>query len=167
VPGGRLDPAAIERIEVRAYARCAMLAEKAVVSSFGARFSIPFGVATMIYHGGPDLENFEDAAVANPVIQSLARRVFVTENPEYTKVSLGMQKTDMKITFRDGRTCEAHADYIRGEPQNPHPPEALRSKFIRLTRDTWGEAHAARVHDAIMGVAPGTSFQAFADENRL
>jgi 2-methylcitrate dehydratase PrpD len=144
-----------------------MLDRQDIDTSFGARFSIPFGVATMIYHGGPDLENFEDAAVANPVIQSLARRVFVTENPEYTKVSLGMQKTDMKITFRDGRTYEAHADYIRGEPQNPHPPEALRRKFIRLTRDTWGEAHAAAVHYAIMGAAPATPFRAFAEANRL
>jgi 2-methylcitrate dehydratase PrpD len=144
-----------------------MLDRQDVTTSFGARFSIPFGVATMIHHGGPDPENFEDAAVANPVIQSLARRVFVTENPEYTKVSLGMQKTDMKITFRDGRTYEAHADYIRGEPQNPHPPEALRRKFIRLTRDTWGEEHASRVHAAMLEADPQEGFVQFSDRNRL
>jgi 2-methylcitrate dehydratase PrpD len=166
-PGGKIDPESIERIDFSTYFHAKMLDRQDIDTSFGARFSIPFGVATMIYHGGPDLENFEDAAVANPVIQSLARRVFVTENPEYTKVSLGMQKTDMKITFRDGRTYEAHADYIRGEPQNPHPPEALRRKFIRLTRDTWGEAHAAAVHYAIMGAAPATPFRAFAEANRL
>ena len=165
--GGRIDPESIERIDFSTYFHAKMLDRQDITSSFGARFSIPFGVASMIFHGGPDLENFEDAAVANPVIQSLARRVFVTENPEYTKASLGMQKTDMKVTFRDGRTYEAHADYIRGEPQNPHPAAALRDKFIRLTRDTWGADHAARVHEAIMTAPPATAFARFAEDNRI
>jgi len=166
-PGGRIDPESIERIDFDTYFHAKMLDRQDITTSFGARFSIPFGVATMIYHGAPDLENFEEAAVANPVIQALARRVFVTENPDYTQASLAMQKTDIKITFRDGRTYEAHADHIRGEPQNPHPPEALRRKFIRLTRDTWGEAHAARVHEAILNTSSVVSFRTFAQEYRL
>src|SRR5690606_36523075 len=46
VAGGRLDPSQIDRIEVRAYMLAAMLAEKRIVSSFGARFSVPFAVAS-------------------------------------------------------------------------------------------------------------------------
>jgi len=48
VPGGKLVVQDIERIEVRTYMLAAMLAEKRVVSSFGARFSVPFALASIL-----------------------------------------------------------------------------------------------------------------------
>ena len=54
VPGGRIDVAQIERIEVRAYMLAAMLAGKNIVSSFGARFSVPFALASILVHGCSD-----------------------------------------------------------------------------------------------------------------
>jgi len=153
--GGAIDPDTIERIDFSTYVHAKMLDRQDASTSFGARFSIPYGVAAILVLGRVDPDNTSEATVADPRIQALARRVFVAENPEYTRASLAMQKTDMRITFRDGRTVEAHADYIRGEPENPHPPAALRAKFIRLTRDTWGESQAATVYDRLMD-APGS-----------
>ena len=46
VPGGRLDPAQIVILNVSAYMLAAMLQEKSVQTSFGARFSVPFALAT-------------------------------------------------------------------------------------------------------------------------
>ncbi len=66
VAGGRLDIAQIERIEVRAYMLAASLAGKNIVSSFGARFSVPFALASILYHGRSGLKSFDEAAVANP-----------------------------------------------------------------------------------------------------
>ena len=70
VPGGRLDPAEIASLDVRAYMLAAMLQEKSVQTSFGARFSVPFALASIIVHGRSGLESFDDAAVANPAIQA-------------------------------------------------------------------------------------------------
>lgn len=165
--GGSIDPDSIERIDFSTYFHAKMLDRQDVSTSFGARFSIPYGVAAILVLGRVDPDNTSEAAVADPRIQSLARRVFVTENPDYTRVSLAMQKTDMRITFRDGRVFEARADYIRGEPEYPHPPAALRSKFIRLTRDTWGESHAARVYDRLMDAPGSEPFGRLASELRL
>jgi Tripartite tricarboxylate transporter family receptor/MmgE/PrpD C-terminal domain len=59
----RLNISEIERIEVRAYMLAAILAEKKVVSSFGARFSIPFALASILFHGRSGIGSFDDAAV--------------------------------------------------------------------------------------------------------
>jgi 2-methylcitrate dehydratase PrpD len=48
MPGRRLEPDAIARIDVRAYMLAAMLKERAVRTSFGARFSVPFALASII-----------------------------------------------------------------------------------------------------------------------
>ena len=69
VPGRRLDPTQIERIEVRAYMLAAMLANKSITTSFGARFSIPFALASIITHGRSGLASFDEKAVANPTVQ--------------------------------------------------------------------------------------------------
>ncbi|MGZ5159265.1 MAG: MmgE/PrpD family protein [Burkholderiales bacterium] len=74
VPGGRLEVTRIERIEVRAYMLAALLAEKNIVSSFGARFSVPFALASILVHGRSGLKSFDDDAVANPQVQALTRR---------------------------------------------------------------------------------------------
>jgi 2-methylcitrate dehydratase PrpD len=73
VAGGRVEVAQIERIEVRAYMLAAMLAEKRVVSSFGARFSVPFALASILYHGRSGLQSFDDDAVVNPQVQAARR----------------------------------------------------------------------------------------------
>src|SRR4030095_289454 len=84
VPGGRIDPAGVERIEVTAYRKTVVMAQKDVRSSFGAKFSVPFALATLIRHGRSGLEAFSDAAVADPVVQALCQRVHLAEDPAYT-----------------------------------------------------------------------------------
>src|SRR6185436_2691465 len=84
VPGGRLDPARIASLNVSAYMLAAMLQEKNVQTSFGARFSVPFALASINVHGRYGLASFDDAAVANPAIQRLAKRVDLREDTSFT-----------------------------------------------------------------------------------
>ncbi len=84
VPDGKLNLAQIERIEVRAYMLAASLAGKNIVSSFGARFSVPFALASILYHGRSGLKSFDDAAVANREVQALVQRVDLQEDPSFT-----------------------------------------------------------------------------------
>ena len=84
VPGGRLVPGEIEHIDVKAYMLAASLAGKNIVSSFGARFSVPFALASILYHGRSGLKSFDDAAVANAQVQALVQRVDVSEDLSFT-----------------------------------------------------------------------------------
>ena len=66
LPQGRLDVASIERIEVRAFQMAALLSGKNITTSFGAKFSIPFALSTILVHGRSGIDCFDKQAVQNP-----------------------------------------------------------------------------------------------------
>ena len=142
---GALEIAKIERIEVRAYKLAAMLKEKRVTTSFGARFSVPFALATILHHGRSGLAAFEQAAVDNPAIQALAARVEVHEDAGYTARYPAEQRVDLRIAMSGGNAHEGRCTITKGEPSRPHTPEELRAKFMQLGAPVWGEAAARRL----------------------
>ena len=161
---GKLDPARIERIDVKAYRLAAMLKEQRVTSSFGARFSVPFALATLLVHGRSSLEAFEQAAVDNPGIQALAARVHVEEEPAHTARYPAEQPVDLRITMAGGRTLEGHCTVTRGEPSKPHRPEELTAKFMQLGAPLWGEAVAARLLQRCLTIEKTPDLSRLAEE---
>jgi 2-methylcitrate dehydratase PrpD len=147
-PDGRIDPDAIERIDVRAYKLAGMLSGQDVTSSFGARFSIPFTLATLLVHGHSGLAAFDDAAVANPRVQALARKVFVVEDPEHTAAYPATQRADLVMRLADGRELRGHCEVMKGEPEHPHSRAELQAKFFELGHLVWSPATTAALWDA-------------------
>ncbi len=163
VPGGRLDAVRIERIEVRAYALAAMLAEKNIVSSFGARFSVPFALASILYHGRSGLKSFDDDAVANRQVQALAQRVDLQEDKSFTARYPAAQPVTVRIVMRDGAAHEGRCVVTKGEPANPHQPEELTAKFFDLGAPVWGKDVTQKLYDGLMRLEHLGDFRAFAD----
>ena len=162
VAGGSLDVAQIERIEVRAYMLAAMLAEKRVVSSFGARFSVPFALASILYHGRSGLKSFDDAAVANPAVQALAQRVDLREDKSFTARFPAEQPVTVRIVMKDGVACEGRCIVTKGEPANPHRPAELTGKFFELGEPVWGRPATQKLYDGLMRLEEIAEFGAFA-----
>jgi 2-methylcitrate dehydratase PrpD len=167
VPGGRLRVTDIERIEVRTYMLAAMLAEKQVVSSFGSRFSIPFALATILYHGRSGLASFDDAAVANAEVQALAQRVDLREDKAHTARYPRETPCDLKIVMKDGTVHAGRCDVMKGEPSNPHKPEDLRRKFFELGVPVWGNDTTQKLFERLMRIEEVRDFGLFADELQL
>lgn len=166
-PGRRIDASRIERIDVDAYGLCAYLGGKDITTSFGARFSVPFALATILHHGKSGLSAFDDQAVGNPAVQDLVSRVFVTENPAYSKAFPEKQIVDMKVRLDDGSTLRGRCDVTKGEAANPHTPEELRAKFFELGTPAWGAAVTQKLYDGLMKLETLGNFRTFADELRL
>jgi 2-methylcitrate dehydratase PrpD len=167
VPGGRLDVALVDRIEVRAYLLAAMLAEKNVVSSFGTRFSVPFALASILVHGRSGLGSFDDKAVANATVQALAQRVALTEEPAFTARYPAEQPVALRIVLRDGREYTGACVVTKGEPAKPHTAQELAQKFFDLGGPVWGEAITRELHEGLMQLERLGEFRAFADRFAL
>ena len=167
IPGRRIDVAQIERIEVRAYLLAAMLAEKHVVSSFGARFSVPFALASILHHGRSGLRSFDDDAVANPRIQALARRIDVQEDKSFTARYPAEQPVTLRIVMRGGAVHEGRCVVTRGEPAHPHQPEELTAKFFELGTPAWGKEVTQKLYDGLMRLEEIENFRVFADRFNL
>jgi 2-methylcitrate dehydratase PrpD len=161
VPGGHLDPAEIASIDVRAYMLAAMLQEKSVKTSFGARFSVPFAVASIIVHGRSGLGSFDDAAVANPVVQALAKKVGLQEDESFTARYPAEQPVSIRAVLRDGSRYEGRCVVTRGEPANPHTAADLGGKFFELGEAVWGRPTTQSLFDGLMKLEKIGNFQEF------
>ena len=138
VPGGRLPVDGIDRIDVRAYMLAASLAGKNIVSSFGARFSVPFALSSILYHGRSGLKSFDEAAVANPQVQALVQRVDLREDPSFTARYPQEQPVTVRIAMKSGAVHDGRCIVTKGEPANPHTPADLTGKFFELGEPVWG-----------------------------
>ena len=167
VPGGRLPVDQIERIEVRAYMLAASLAGKNIVSSFGARFSVPFAMASILYHGRSGLKSFDDAAVANPQVQSLVQRVDLSEDASFTARFPQEQPVTVHIAMKNGVVHDGRCTVTKGEPANPHTPADLTGKFFELGEPVWGKPATQKLYARLMRLEDVSDFRAFADEMLL
>jgi 2-methylcitrate dehydratase PrpD len=160
---GKLDLARIERVDVKAYRLAAMLKEQRVTTSFGARFSVPFALATILFHGRSGLAAFEQAAVDNPAIQALAARVHVQEDAAYTARYPAEQLVDLRIAMSGGQAHEGRCVVTKGEPSKPHRAEELEAKFMQLGAPIWGDAVARRLLEGCQRLEELPDFSRFAE----
>lgn len=149
-PEGTLVPGAIDRIVVRTFKLGSMLDGKAITTSFGARFSIPFALATRLVHGDTSLAAFSDEAVANPQVQALAQRIDVQEEPAFTARYPREQATQAVVRLADGRSFTGRCDVMKGESANPYRDGEVHDKFMRLGTEAWGEDTAQALRDRFL-----------------
>jgi len=150
VPGGRLDVTDIERIVVTAFQMAALLSGKNITTSFGAKFSIPFALATIIVHGRSGIDCFDLGAVRNPVIQALTAKIDVREERRYTAQYPDKQLCDVVIHLKDGRAIRGRCEIMKGEPRNPHRPEDVERKFYDLMVPVWGRERSDKLYRVLM-----------------
>ena len=152
VPGGKLDAATIERIDVKAFQMAALLSGRNITTSFGTKFSIPFALATILVHGRSGIDCFDIGAVRNPAVQELTAKVDVREEPAYTAAYPDKQICDVVIVLKDGRKIGGRCEIMKGEPSNPHRPEDVERKFFDLMDPVWGADRTRRLYDALLSL---------------
>jgi len=161
VPTGMLDPTDIERIEVSAFQMAALLAGKNITTSFGAKFSIPFALATLLVHGRSGIDCFDISAVRNPEVQALIAKVDVSENSAYTQAYPDRQLCDVVIHLKQGRAIRGRCEIMKGEPRNPHRPDEIEKKFYDLTVPVWGAERARKLYKALLELEHAADLRAF------
>lgn len=104
------------------------LADKQVpVSSYGAKFSLPFSIAVMLIRGKAGLEEFSDEAIRDPALLGLAKKVRYVLDPtiDYPRHFSG----HVKVFLHDGRVLEENQPHPRGGWEDPLPPSEIADKF--------------------------------------
>lgn len=167
VPGKKLAPESVERVEVRGYRMLVFCGEQKPKSMFGTRFSTPFSLATILHHGRSDLDVFGEGALANPAVLDLASRVEMIEEPEFNKDFPKRQPARLRILLKDGTVYEGKCDVPKGEIDNPHAPEEIERKYYQLATPVWGEKLAREVRELCMQLETVPDMRALADRMTL
>ena len=130
-------PDAIERVDVASYLYAAELDDQAPRNTLGAKFSVPFAVATRLVRGSSAVENFTWDALRDERVQALSKRVFVTEDKAMTSRLPQVRPARVDLRLRDGRTLTAAVEANRGDDQDPYSRKELTTKYFSLTARVW------------------------------
>jgi 2-methylcitrate dehydratase PrpD len=97
------------------------------VSSYGAKFSLPYSIAVMLRFGRAGLEEFTDAAIQEPATLELAGKVRyeLDATIDYPRHFSG----HVKVVLDDGSVLEENQPHPRGGLEDPLPPAEIEAKF--------------------------------------
>jgi 2-methylcitrate dehydratase PrpD len=138
----------IASIEVQTYSLAVMLHDhNNVQNSSDARMSTPYGVASAIYFGAADIEQFEPEAMNDLNLLDLISKVRVIEDPEFTAQVPKERAARVLIYTNQGEKLEHTIKLPRGEPETKLIYTERLNKFIKLT--TYADLSSQRI-DAII-----------------
>ena len=97
------------------------------ISSYGAKFSLPYSIAVMLIRGRAGLEEFDDKTIHDADILKLAARVRYELDPtiDYPRHFSG----HVKVFMNDGTLLEENQPHPRGGFEDPLPPREIEEKF--------------------------------------
>ena len=128
----RPDPPAIERIDVETYRFAANMRATDPANYFAAKYSLPHAAAALVLRGHAGYHAFTDAAVRDPAIAALRRRVTVREDPELSALVPRLKPARVTVTLAGGRRVTRRRDSARGDYQDPYREDEIRAKFREL-----------------------------------
>lgn len=129
----RVDPDAIEKIEVHTYDLATRLGGTAVANAYAAKHSIAFNVAARLLHGSNDMDVYTDEIVHDPRMVRLIGKVSVLNDPELTALLPDIRAARVEIRLADGNTYSARSTVPIGGFDNPLSEAQLLDKFSRLS----------------------------------
>lgn len=151
-----LDPASIESVVARVPAGVVGIVCEPVETklepktAYDAQFSIPYVVATALLRGRFGLAELEPAAIRDPAVLALARRVQyeVDETSTFPKYYTG----ELIVTTKDGRVLRHREDMNRGCGDRPLGAAEIEEKFFQNAALAVSKAHVQRIHQSIMRI---------------
>jgi 2-methylcitrate dehydratase PrpD len=116
------------------------------VSSYGAKFSLPYSIAVMLVRGRAGLDEFTEEAIRDPIVLALAKKIRYALDPtiDYPRHFSG----HVKITLEDGTVLEENQPHPRGGLEDPLPPEEIEEKFRANARLALPEEKVERILDS-------------------
>lgn len=143
-----LTAADVASIAVDTYAIAAMHAETRWADLHAAQMSYPYVLAVGLARGHADLDDFGDAARADPAITAICPRVSVRTDPGYDARYPDARMARIRVTCSDGSVHERVVDDGYGAPSQPMDEAALARKFEALVAPVTGLDRARELRGA-------------------
>lgn len=132
------------------------------VSSYGAKFSLPYSIAVMLVRGRAGLDEFTEEAIRDSVVLGLAKKVRYTLDPtiDYPRHFSG----HVMITLDDGTVLEENQPHPRGGLEDPLPPGEIEEKFRANARLALPGIKVERILDSVRQLERLPAIAALADQ---
>jgi 2-methylcitrate dehydratase PrpD len=131
-----------------------LAAKQTPANGYAGKFSSPYCIAAGFVRGNVGLGDFTDAAVQEPAVIALARKVRYRIDPQnpYPKQFTG----HIKATLNDGSVIEERQPHFRGGAHEPLSRADIENKFVlNAKHGGWDEARAKRALALLRGLYDG------------
>jgi 2-methylcitrate dehydratase PrpD len=125
----------------------------------GAKFSVPYVIATSFVRGTPHLATFTDAAIADPRVKAFAAKISVALDPAFAE-SVDPNPARVVAILADGKHVESFITYALGSQQLPMSKEQIEAKFLDCAVPTLDPATARHTFATWQSLNTQTSFAA-------
>ncbi|QRG69035.1 MmgE/PrpD family protein [Brevibacillus choshinensis] len=126
----------VERVRVRTYQVALTITDNPDPGSvYAAKFSLQYCVALALVKGSAGLHDFTEEALYDPVIREVMRRVEVCVDPDIDARYPRKWEAAAELDLADGTTICQHAEYPKGDPENPVTHGQIVQKFRTLALD--------------------------------
>jgi 2-methylcitrate dehydratase PrpD len=133
------SPADIDSVTIHTFDLAVTLDETEPQSELGAKFSIPFCVATMLVRGSAAPDDFREPGLSDPDVRRVCALTTVREDPSHSAVAPADRPARIEVHLRDGRRLVAERERSAGGPDQPWDPLSVRTKFRSLTSSVLGQ----------------------------
>ena len=140
-------------IEVLTFHEATRLAGHAPRNTEEAQYAIAFPVAAMLARGRLGAEEIAPAALQDPGILALSRRVVLRESERYNRAFPAERWAEVTLTLTDGSVLRSRPTTATGDPENPLSDREVRQKFGRLCADLLPLQDVVALEDAVDALA--------------
>ena len=163
LPDQRIPYNKVKSVEVKTYSLAAQLCDQNPQNMLAAKFSIPFAVATYLYHNDTGLACFRAEKVSVPEIKALANKVTVRENPALTAMMPSRRPSSVRVMMDDGSILEGETFLNRGDFEDPYRVEKLQEKYFSLAEPVWGRQTTEDLYKCVSELDTVDSIAALTD----
>jgi len=144
----RLDPARIERVELRVNPLVLELTgKKTPQTGLEGKFSVYHAVAVALVEGAAGERQFSDRAVRDPGVVALRGKVVPAIDP-----AVKPEQVDLTVVLADGKTLSRHVEKAIGSVEVPMSDQALEAKLSDLAEGILAPGQARRLMDLCWNV---------------
>lgn len=147
---------AVKEVRIETIARAAdILSDPAKYdprSKEAADHSLPYCIAAAIARGKVTPEEFEDAAIMDPLIRAQLNKVKVKANAEFERLFPKIQPCRVEVETTAGKVYDRRIDVPKGDPRDPMTPEELAVKFHALSSASFTEGRREKIREAVFGL---------------
>ncbi|UCF85819.1 MAG: MmgE/PrpD family protein [Desulfobacteraceae bacterium] len=148
-----LSITAIRSITVYLYQGALDLLEKVEARTpYLGKFNISFCVATALYFGHVDLDDFTDERLKKPEILRLMSIISLKDDPEFTRLYPKKWPSRVQIELENGKRYEGYCEYPKGDPENPLSEKELIEKFKKLCENIIKDDEKERIIDSVLNL---------------
>jgi len=140
----------IEEVELYTFDWAVTLSERDPQTDLAAKFSVPWGVASILVRrvAGPD--QFRTEALKDKDVRKVAGKVVVKEDAQYSAMTPAKRPARIIVKITGGKILRAEVEQSSGGPDAPVPREKVIEKFQVLADPILGSERARAVVEKVM-----------------